>query len=218
MRRVWLIRAGENAEAIDSLRNAGLIGVRADDIGDVRELTPEQIKEAMVDDGRASAPTLRSMVFAFARDARRGDLVVSPNPSRREVWVGTIAGEYERSDDPRVDGFAHSRAVDWIGWLDRDAAWIREQIKSLDRPQVLYELSNREWWWDQVDAREFTAAPRSRLFAPPAAPRARKQSTTSTPAPVRKAPPALVRCAGSCGFQWAPSSLVDGLCYDCRNE
>jgi hypothetical protein len=109
---------------------------------------------------------------------------------------------------------------------------MRDQLTSLDRAPMMYELSSREWWLRQLDSREFGVAPRTTWSTTAAKPaRTRAASTrTSTPRaatsrapaapkpPARKPPAALVRCAGTCGFLWAPTSLVDGLCADCRND
>jgi hypothetical protein len=217
MRRVWLIRAGEDAEEIDAMRHAGQIGVRYETVGNAREWTHAEIEQGIAEDGHAAgAAMLRAILLQFANDTHVGDLVVSPNSRRREVWVGIISGDYEFTDQPKVHRYCHVRSVEWLGWLDRDAAWMRPQLKSIDRPPTMYELPSREWWWSQVDSREFATQPRMNLS---------KASTTRTrtrsaPASTstRKPPVALVRCAGSCGYQWAPTSLVGGLCADCRGD
>jgi predicted Mrr-cat superfamily restriction endonuclease len=235
MRRVWLIRAGEDAEQIDAMRHAGLIGVRYEAVGDVRQLTSAEIEQALIDAGQgAGVAARRSALLSFANDVRPGDLIVSPNERRHEVWVGMVAGEYQYNQQPAVAGYEHTRQVDWLGWLDRDAAWMRDQLKSLERPETVFELPSREWWWRQVDTREFTPQLRttwatSRSTTPrakasrsatadtsSAAPKRTRAKAAATP--VRKPPVALVRCAGTCGFQWAPTSLVDGLCADCRAD
>ncbi|MCU1396676.1 MAG: hypothetical protein JWM34_5104 [Ilumatobacteraceae bacterium] len=228
MRRVWMIRAGDEAQAIDSMRAAGQIGVRYETIGDARLWTPAEIDEATSAAGRGSGRALlRANVLSFANHVRLGDLVVSPNPRRHEIWLGVVAGEYQYAEEPAVEGYQHTHQVEWKGWLDRDAVWIRDQLKTLDRPLVMYELPAREWWWHQVDTRELgyqprpvraetakaARAPRSSSPAAPRGPRAPRPSTST-----RKPPIVMVRCAGTCGFQWAPSSLVNGLCADCRAD
>lgn len=218
MRRVWLIRAGDSATEIDPMRLAGQIGLRYEMIGNVRDVTPAQIDQAIIDSGQMiGVAASRSTLMLFVTDIRPGDLVVSPNPKRHEVWVGAVSGDYEYTESPRVAGFQHTRAVEWKGWLDRSAPWIKDQLKSLDRPGIMYELPGREWWWHQVDNRDFAVSPRLSMAKVPAerTPRTRAaRPSTST----RKPPVPMVRCAGGCGFQWAPTSLVGGLCTDCRAD
>lgn len=225
MRRVWLIRSGDNAEFIDPMRSAAQIGVRYESVGDARHLTHAEIEQGLMDGGNTGVAALRAILIQFVNDVHVGDLVVSPNTARREVWLGVVTGDYRYDgDQPKVAPFQHTREVDWLGWLDRDAVWMRDQQKSLDRTPTLYELPGREWWWHQVDTRQFGSSPRPVRAAP--TPRARASAPTSRaprapkpPAvPARKPPVALVRCAGTCGFQWAPTSLVDGLCNDCRAD
>lgn len=231
MRRVFLIRAGNDAELIDAMRHASIIGLGVETVGDVRGMAPLDIEQAIAAGGStAGASALRSILQVFANDMKLGDLVVSPNNRRHEVWLGVVTGGYEHSDQPAVPHVPHTRSVEWLGWLDRDAAWMRDQITSLDRPSVMYELSSREWWLHQLDSREFSVAPRT-VWATGPAKRAKAASPgagtsrATTPrapaapkAPARKPPTPMVLCAGQCGLQWAPTSLVGGLCADCRNE
>ena len=190
MRRVWLIRAGENGEKIDAMRHAGLI---------------EQT--------------------SFDPGIRLGDLVVSPNDDRHEVWLGTVAGDEQVLTDPDTGRTARSRSIDWIGWLDRDAPFMRDQWKSIDRPLAQYELFNRDWWWKYIGTAAVSVAPRPAWAKPTKAARAtstRARSSTATPRVPKPAPKpkpkavAPVLCAGSCGLVWSPYVLVDGLCADCR--
>jgi hypothetical protein len=196
MQRVWLIRAGEAAEDIDVMRRAGLIGVR----GAAADESP--------------------IVQSFVKDVKLGDLVVTPNDSRHEVWLSVVNGDHRFDPEPTIGRYGHTRTVDWLGWLDRDARFMTAQLKVIDQPAMLIELYNREWWWKHLDSKEMTAAPR--LNAPTA--KARATRTRTTPGP-KKPPPtprpkpvAMVLCAGQCGLQWSPAVLVGGLCPDCRGD
>jgi len=231
MQRVWLIRAGEDAEQIDPMRQAGLIGVRLEEIGDARSLTVEEIEQTLIDARRQPVTQLRAQIQSFANIVKHGDLVVTPNTSRREVWLSVVTGEYRFDrDEPRIDGYFHTRSIDWLGWLDQDAAFMKEQVKVLDQPVMLAELYNREWWWKHYDSNRLTATPRTVWSKPrvtrtgssgPTAPRLPRSPRTAAvkPKPVASTKPATpVLCAGSCGLQWSPYVLVDGLCPDCRGD
>jgi hypothetical protein len=219
MRRVWLIRSGQNAEHIDAMRINRQIAMSFPGIGDVRRWADAPAEQGRPEGAPPGGASSRAVLLQFLNDVHVGDLVVSPNRARHEVWLATVTGDYRFDDEPVIAGHHHARTVEWMGWLDLDAAWLRDQVKSLDRPPMLYELPSREWWWRQVDSRELTMQPRatwSKAAARPStrAPRSPKPAAT----PARKPPVALVRCAGSCGYQWAPTSLVDGLCADCRGD
>ena len=217
-----MIRAGENAEAIDSMRHAGLIGLRYRAVANATEWTSDQIDKALTDEGHpGQVAQLRTALLWFAKDAKVGDLVVSPNIARREVWLGVIIGDYTYSEEPVIAEYGHTRAVDWMGWLDRDAEWMRGQLKSIEQPPVMFELYSRDWWWNHVGSHALSMAPRLRQSKPPSAaksstpraPRAPRPSANPRP---KVTPPVL--CAGSCGLVWSPFVLVGGLCADCRNN
>ncbi|MCU1398583.1 MAG: hypothetical protein JWN62_1692 [Acidimicrobiales bacterium] len=225
MRRVWLIRAGEQAEVIDPMRIAGLIGLRLETLTDVRQMSPEEIEKLITVEGHpGQVASLRAIAQWFANDITLGDLVVSPNPARHEVWLGLVSGGYEYSAEAQIAHYQHTRRVDWLGWLDRDAVWMRDQLKSIERPVRMVELYNRDWWWNHVGTAALSLTPRAgtvrasraastRTPSAPRAPRAPRPSANPRPKVI---PPVL--CAGSCGLVWSPYVLVDGLCADCRNN
>ena len=235
MQHVWLIRAGDDAEFIDPMRRAGLIALRDnvgdDDIGDAVIALAKPPEPPLADSGTPAPNPIRAEIRSFVNQVKQGDIVVTPNVKRHEVWLSLVAGDYQFDPDPVVDVYRHTRPVSWLGWLDRDARWMVDQLKALDQPVALIELYNREWWWKQLDSTELSSVPRTTWTAPrsgqtrsrqPRASRA-KMSTASTRTPKVVIPPkpkpAPMRlCAGQCGLQWAPAILVDGLCPDCRGD
>ncbi len=228
MQHVWLIRAGDDAEFIDPMRRAGVIALRDDDIGDAVVALSAPPEPPSTDAGAAAPNPVRAEIRSFVNQVKQGDIVVTPNVKRHEVWLSLVAGDYQFDADPVVDGYRHTRPVSWLGWLDRDARWMVDQLKALDQPVALIELYNREWWWKQLDSTELTTVART-TWPQPRASRARagepraSQPRASTRAPKVVVPPkpkpAPMRlCAGQCGLQWAPAILVDGLCPDCRGD
>ncbi len=226
MQHVWLIRAGDDAEFIDPMRRAGLIALRDDDIGDA-VVALSKPPEALPADADATDPNpIRAEIRSFVSQVKQGDIVVTPNAKRHEVWLSLVAGDYQFDPDPAIDGYRHTRPVSWLGWLDRDARWMVDQLKALDQPIALIELYNREWWWKQLDSTELTTVARTTWTQQ----RAAKQwagkprvSTPSTRAPKVVVPPKpkpvpMRLCGGQCGLQWAPAALVDGVCPDCRGD
>ncbi len=232
MQRVWLIRAGNDAEELDPMRSAGLIGVRYLEVGDATTMTSAEIEQALVDANRAAPGQLRAEIQSFANEVKLGDLVVTPNTNRGEVWLSVITGSYQFDPYPAIDGYFHTRTVDWLGWLDREARWMNDQLKVIDRPVMLAELYNREWWWKHLDAKELTTVPRapqaasiarsaassSRTRTPRPASASRPKPPVKPKPPTRPKPTEMILCAGQCGLQWAPQVLIDGLCPDCRGD
>lgn len=220
MQRVWLIRAGKDAEQIDPMRHAGLIGLPYTEVGDATTLTAEEIEEALIDARRPAVNQVRVQIQSFAGAVKHGDLIVTPNANRREVWLSVVTGGYQYdADQPRIEGYVHTRTVDWLGWLDRDAAFMKDQLKVIDQPVALAELYNREWWWKHFDSDQLSVAPRAAWSKAPATRTRTPRATTAKPKPAPKPKaPVPVLCAGACGLQWSPYVLVDGLCPDCRGD
>jgi len=224
MQRVWLIQAGTEAEQLDPMRHAGLIGLPYTEIGDATTLTAEEIEEALIEARRPAFNQVRVQIQSFAGAVKHGDLIVTPNANRREVWLSVVTGGYcFDAEHPRIDGYFHTRTVDWLGWLDRDAAFMKDQLKVIDQPALLAEIYNREWWWKHFDSNKLSVTPRPAWSKVPAArTRASTASASSRSAKPKPTPKpkavALLLCAGSCGLQWSPYVLVDGLCPDCRGD
>jgi hypothetical protein len=233
-----VVRAGEAVEEIDAMRRAGIIALSFESVGDVRGMSTHEV-EAAIASTRPEEPTatLRSRLMRLAADVHVGDLVVTPNMADREVWVSIVTGPYEYVADPPVPRYQHTRAANWLGWIERDASWLRHKLPNLETPMAIVELRDPNWWFAQiglldlppdrpdrprrpvtpVPAASAPRATRSRSATPrttaPRAPRAPKP--VAPPKPVE---PALVLCAGQCGFQWRAAVLVDGLCPDCRGD
>jgi predicted Mrr-cat superfamily restriction endonuclease len=218
MRKAWIVRAGEGAKEIDAMRAAGMIGVRFESVGDVRAMTQQEVEHAIAGSGQSGVENLRSRLMRFVNDIHIGDLVITPNALEHDVWVAMVTGPYEFTDDPPVPGFTHTRTADWLGWLDRDAAWLQHKLKYLDVPGAVVELRDTEWWLDQVDARELPTERPPRRFRPPPKPAPRARRAAPAPVPVKPKEPERALCAGPCGFQWSTAVLVGGLCPDCRGD
>jgi hypothetical protein len=220
--RAWLVRASERAKDVEQLKDAGLVGLRFEGVGDVRTMTPREVEYAIDDSETGDAADLRSRLLRFATDLRVGDLVVVPNPSEREFWLFSVTGGYEYSAEPAVPGFQHTRTVDLVGWLDRGTGWVQHKLTYLDAPAIVVELRDPGWWFEQVSVRDIPTVRSTRRTPPPPPPKPARAPRASAPKPppkpVASKEPVLLLCAGPCGFQWRAAVLVDGLCPDCRGD
>ena len=208
MARVWLIRAGEGAVELDTMRHAGVIAVRYRSVGNATVWTAAQIEQALSDDGRgAAAGQLRARIQAFANDISVGDLVVTPNTADREVWFARVTGPYEHSPQPPIEGYFHWRDVQWLGAVDRDTALPHDRLGEIDQQPTIYELRDAGYWSGLAGS-----TPLTNVAAALNARAARR-----APAVASKQPKPRVLCAGTCGLTWEQTSLIDGLCPDCRS-
>src|SRR3954465_6043464 len=97
-RRVWVVRAGRKGESFDAGIERGFCGVGWPDMGDLSILGDEAL-EREIDviyghepDGRVQTHKTQLRDFMHIR---RGDLVLTPHPGRRQIAVGTVTGDYE---------------------------------------------------------------------------------------------------------------------------
>jgi predicted Mrr-cat superfamily restriction endonuclease len=208
MGRAWLIRAGEGAVELDAMRHANIIAVRYRSVGDAAAWSAAQIEQALRDDGRvAAASQLRARIQAFANEVGVGDLVVTPNTADREVWFARVTGPYRHSQHPPVEGYFHWREVQWLGAINRDTALPHDRLSDIDQQPTIYELRDADYWCDVASATPITNGADAIT--------ARAVRRTATVA--SKHPKPRVPCAGGCGLTWEPTSLVYGLCPDCRS-
>lgn len=206
--RAWLIRAGEGAVELDAMRHAGVIAVRYRSVGDATVLTGEQIERALTDDGRgAAAGQLRARIQAFANDVAIGDLVVTPNTADREVWFARVTGPYQHSPQPPIDGYFHWRDVQWLGAIDRDTTLPHDRLAEIDQQPTIYELRNPTYWNELAGTTPLTNGTDA-LTA---------RAARRAPTMASKQPKPRTLCAGGCGLTWEATSLIDGLCPDCRS-
>lgn len=214
MRRSWVVQIG-GADDIDRLRRAGRIGLRFGEVGNVRDLTVQQIEQAIGSVHSGPAAPLRSALLRFTGDMHPGDLVITPNAGGHELWFSVIGGPYEYSAEPDVAQHHHTREAEWLGCLDRSTAWLQHKLQYIDTPAMVVELTGTEWWFEKLSSATLLAERPPRPVAPPKAPRKPRASAPAAPPPPPK-PPEHLLCAGQCGLQWRTAVLIDGLCPDCR--
>lgn len=221
------MRAGETRKDIDAMREAGLVGVRFESVGDVRDMTPLDIERAIAASGATGVEALRSRLMRFASEVGLGDLVVVPNLAQHELWIATVTGGYEYTPDPAIAGYQHVRTADWIGWVGRNEPWLQHKTKYLEVSGAVVELRDAPWWFDQVathdlprerplGARALAAA--AAAAKPARAPRTPRSTEPKAPPKPKPTEPQRVLCNGQCGLQWSTAVLVDGLCPDCRGD
>lgn len=111
----WKISPGENAEFWEEQRDLGLIGIRWNELGDLRKQTFEQIhrklKEIWPERIANNSPQLRDFT-----SIKKGDIVIANNGKSKVVGVGRVIGDYQfRPELP----FAHTYPVNWFDTTER---------------------------------------------------------------------------------------------------
>jgi len=207
------------------MREAGMIAVDFDSVGDVRGMSQQEVEHAIAATGQTGVENLRSRLMRFVNDVHIGDLVITPNGTEHDLWVSMVTGPYEYLAEAPVPGYHHTRTAEWLGWLDRSDSWLQHKLRYIDVSGAVIELRDTDWWLDQVGSRRLPTDRPPRRYSPPAkaprasktAPRARRVAAAAPP-PAKPKEVARVLCAGPCGFQWSTAVLVGGLCPDCRGD
>lgn len=202
----WVARTGEGGTVLPECIAAGVVALRYRTVGDARTATAAEIEAGLAIAGdRTALGRVRSMLEDFVSSVEVGDVVVTPHAPSREVWFGTVTGDYRYDERTPVAGYRHLRDVDWTGSIGRDhlPAGRRSQV---DRPPVLYRLPDRPWW--SALAERVAATDRRR---PPRPPAGGRRPPGGRPAP------GLVATAvcPACGLRKAAVGFDGGRCRDC---
>ena len=124
--RLWIIHIGNNAKLAERARNEGFMCIGWTKIGD---LSPYDTREKMKAAYEAAYPTksaahVRSsygQTYNFAHEMKAGEPVVYPIKGGRDVMIGRIAGDYEKSGDSElIEGdYCNIRKVEWLKRVPR---------------------------------------------------------------------------------------------------
>lgn len=209
MTRAWLIRAGEDASKLAEMVSSSVIAVRYPQIQtNAKMLSSEQIEELIAESGRSQPGVRRVRLEWFVNDVAVGDLVITPDAANHEVWFAKVVGDYLYDPNPPVPGYFHWRDVRWLGAMDRDLLPEDRRKEISVRPTIVQDLE-LDWWGEMAST-----------VPPPGSGKVRSSVRVGKPLAPSKGPqPTATKivCGGEeCGLLYSPSSLVGGLCPDCR--
>lgn len=122
-KKMWMVRAGEDAFLIDDFRDKGIIAIGWNDIGDLNKIKNlEDIKRALAkkypENNTAQINMQASQISKFKSDFQKGDKVVSYDPVARIYLIGEIISDYEYNT--QLTEYYHIRKVNWLGNVSRD--------------------------------------------------------------------------------------------------
>lgn len=126
MKNMWMVRAGEDAFLIDDFRKKNYISIGWNELGDISHVTDRNtIKELVEKNSDAYNYTKKSQIniaasqiSRFLFDFRKGDYVLSYDPTNRVYLVGEIQSDYGYDD--KLSKYHHVRRVKWLGEVSRD--------------------------------------------------------------------------------------------------
>jgi len=138
-----MVRAGEGGKWIDEFLEHGLVAIGWEQLGPIdvgvsREDIVRQATQQWPNANKYKIANNVGQVFRFLNELKKGDVVVSYDPSRRVYHVGTIEGDPEYrpglfEELPRV------RAVTWFAEVPRDKLSVSTR-NSLGAISTLFQL------------------------------------------------------------------------------
>lgn len=115
---MWMVRAGQEAYAIDDFRSKGVVAIGWSDGGTDwtqfpdRDTIQAEMAKVYPDNTDGQNMAAANQVERFLREIEVGDRVISYDPDNRRYLVGSIAGP-PRHQPGAMDGLHTSRAVTW---------------------------------------------------------------------------------------------------------
>jgi len=122
----WVIRAGEGGKYFDEFIKHDVVALGWSKLADLKNIDSRKeletlYKKAYTDGSKVSNSISTGMMWAFLNDVNKGDIVLTPNPLTRKIYIGKIKGDYEYS--PKTLGdmpYRHLREVSWEKEVTRD--------------------------------------------------------------------------------------------------
>ena len=129
MKQMWMVRAGKEAFLIDAFKERNIVALGWD-LGNLKDKNADDIKRLMKekypDENKNCLSNASSQVIKFRHTIKKGDYVLSYNPSSRKYLLGEITSDYYFSKDLENEGIDYirghndTRDVKWLGEVSRD--------------------------------------------------------------------------------------------------
>ena len=115
------MRAGRGGRHLRGFLDHGIVAIGWYGIGQI-EGHDRSVLRGLLEEhyGPRGAAAAAGMLDRFAHDMRVGDLVLTPDPPKRELHHGVVTGGYEWVEPPPVERYPHVRRVEWRGVFSRD--------------------------------------------------------------------------------------------------
>lgn len=136
----WLVRAGHDAEHLETFITRGFVTIGWGWISGLDDLDlyeSEEMRALLIAAGRGAPGADVRELLAFRDEMQVHDVVVTPDSPVREFLFGTITGAYEFSPVPLVANHRHFRTVEWGG------RWHRDDLSPAMAKQTLWRRTVR---------------------------------------------------------------------------
>jgi len=142
---MWMVRAGESAFLIDDFRSKNYVSIGWNRIGDISGIKRKDSIKKLVEQAGYYKKKIQINVAAgqigrFLLDFKKGDYVVSYDPTNRVYLVGEIQSDYEFNK--KISEYHHVRRVKWLGEVKRDKLSSKTK-NSLGAISTIFQIKNR---------------------------------------------------------------------------
>ena len=122
-KQLWMVRAGEGAFLIDDFLTKNIVSIGWNTIGDLSKVNnldklKELIREKFPDYKDGQIISSAGQIYRFLSEFKKGDCVMTYNPSERTYSIGEIESDYRF--DEKISEYFHVREIKWIGKVRRD--------------------------------------------------------------------------------------------------
>lgn len=122
----WMIRAGEGGKFFDEFIKYDIVAIGWDKIKNLKNIKSRNMVEAIYKkayprDSKVSSSINIGQFWNFLHGIEEGDIVLTPNPLTRTVYIGRIKGIYQYNIKALGDMYyKHRRKVIWEKEVSRD--------------------------------------------------------------------------------------------------
>ncbi|MCF8240758.1 MAG: restriction endonuclease [Melioribacteraceae bacterium] len=121
MKQTWMIRA-EGGQLIDMFLSKNITAIGWYPLGDLSKYDKDSLLSKIEEKWPQNKPgrnrNILSVLFRFANEVKKGDTVITYDPSRRVYHLGEIVSEYQY--DSTNDEWPNIRKVKWEKEISRD--------------------------------------------------------------------------------------------------
>ena len=118
----WLIRAGEKGKYFSEFIEHGLVAVGWSELPSMDKIgSKTELKKIFTTKHKSWGTSGVGQIWTFAKEIQKNDVVITPNPLTRTIYIGKVVGNYKYG--PKRIGsmpFRHSRQVVWEKEVSRD--------------------------------------------------------------------------------------------------
>jgi len=168
VKNMWMVRAGTGAFLIDDFKSKNYVSIGWNKIGDISDVRRKDKIKRLVEEAeyykkKPQIAVAAGQIGRFLLDFKKGDYVVTYDPTDRVYLVGEIQSDYEYNDS--LSEYYHVRRVTWLGEVSRDKLSVPTknslgaistifQIRDRARKEILQVLEGKEPVKDEVSDEE----------------------------------------------------------------